>query len=331
MPHLRIRLSRQGIRWALAAAILLSLISGGLVVLVPCWRQQAAIADLQAVVVPLPGYSFNVVRREYDEARHGDAVTLVPGGPKWIRDFGGERLMRVFDRVERIGLDKCQSADSIAQHLPRFAHLRSFHLWESDLTDFGLELVSQCTQLEVLFLGGSEFTDEGLKHIAQLPRLKSLYLANPRITDAGIAHLENVAELEEISLVQTPLTDEALETICKLKGLRALHIEGHGITDAGVAQIGLLPKLESLGFYGTALTDEGLLALKRLPGLRELWINNSAITDAGLVHLNELHTLQMLGISTRSLTPSGEAIDQLKRERPDLQVWYRASAPNRID
>lgn len=104
-------------------------------------RTQAATSDLRLVVIPRDGFSFHVVRQSFDATPRGDAVTLVPRGPKWLHNVVHERIMALFDRVERIGLTRTAVTGEVADHFPRFPHLKSLFLSNCELSNTAMEAV----------------------------------------------------------------------------------------------------------------------------------------------------------------------------------------------
>ncbi len=109
-----------------------------------------------------------------------------PPGPKWLRDLIG---IHYFDSVAAVLLvgpgvnDEC------------FAAIKRF------------------TDLEILSLFQTKVTDVGLEHLKGLTNLQRLYLNNTRVTDAGLEHLKGLTDLQRLDLMNTNVTDEGIKKL----------------------------------------------------------------------------------------------------------------------
>src|SRR5207247_2114243 len=94
---------------------------------IPVYRQQQAIREIEAL---------------------GGNVTIIEGGPDWLRVQVGDEWMKVLDDVVSVQLDS------------------------SRITDAGLVHLMSLTKLETLDLDNTQVTDAGLEHLTWLTRLK---------------------------------------------------------------------------------------------------------------------------------------------------------------
>jgi len=155
----------------LASAMAVLIVTGGLLVGIPAYRQQIAVAEIERL-------SGNV------EAR--------PRGPKWMRDLIGEKRMLAFDEVIEVKLRDTRAIDGTLVYVGRLAGLQRLWLANTRLTDAGLLHLISLTSLQELSLAETSVTDAGLLQLRALPRLRWLYLGKTQITSAGAAELERV-------------------------------------------------------------------------------------------------------------------------------------------
>ena len=88
-------------------------------------------------------------------------------------------------------------------------------LWNTKVTDAGLEHLRGLTKLRTLYLSEIQVTDVGLQHLESLTGLCSLFLSSTMITDAGLEHLEGLTEMTLLDLSNTRITDEGLAELKK--------------------------------------------------------------------------------------------------------------------
>ncbi len=142
-------------------------------------------------------------------------------------------------------------------HLRGLTKLRTLVLWETRVSDAGLEHLESLQQLESLALSGPGLTDAGLMRLGRLAKLQWLGLGGARATDAGLIYLEN------------------------LKELRHLNLDNTLVTDAGLQRLIRLPQLNDLRLNGTAVTNDGLERLQGPTLLKELHLRNTNVSAAG--------------------------------------------------
>jgi hypothetical protein len=85
-------------------------------------------------------------------------------------------------------------------------------LGRTDVTDRGLNLVSEMQHLTRLHLDHTGVTDAGLAHIRDLPHLEYINLYGTEVTDAGLDHLATVPKLSKVYLWQTNATAAGVES-----------------------------------------------------------------------------------------------------------------------
>ncbi len=111
--------------------------------------------------------------------------------------------------------------------------------------------------------------------------------------------------------------DDDVEKLRALSAVKFVMLEGDRYTDNALVRLEACPDLEYVHLLCPGVTDAGLSSLEKLPKLQglALWANDK-ITDRGIAGLKKLHSLK----SISGANISDEAIDDLKRAFPNLQV-----------
>ena len=88
--------------------------------------------------------------------------------------------------------------------------LEELSLYQSAVTDEGMEIVSRMRTLHTVNLSGSKkIGDRGVMHLARMPRLKGLDLCESSVTVEGLQPLKGLKQLDYLFLLQTPAALEA--------------------------------------------------------------------------------------------------------------------------
>ena len=185
----------------LLACFLVTLLVVGLTVWVPYQRTQSVIREFERI---------------------GCEVVTEHGGPEWLREWIGNKRMKMFNKVVSLKLSRGPVSDADLEHLKRLTNLRYLTLGETQVTDAGLEHLKRLTNLHYLTIGNLQVSDAGLKHLKELPNLAELSLDGTLVSDAGLEHLEEMTNLQSVWLRNTQVTDDGVK---KLKNALGDHLE----------------------------------------------------------------------------------------------------------
>jgi len=176
--------------WFAVPAVVLVIAGIGLRVVIPAYRQRSAVREITACTV---------------------RTQVHPFGPKWLRDALGKDLMSAVDEVYSIDFmpnfarlprthplvwspipDGPIANDDTLSALRSLPGLKRVSLYCTNITDGGIEHVSQLGNLEDLTLSGTDVSDRGLLLLKRLKHLKQLRVKSTRVTDTGVAELQQV-------------------------------------------------------------------------------------------------------------------------------------------
>ena len=134
-----------------------------------------------------------------------------PSQPHWLRKLFGEDY---FANVVEVILDSSAATDATLDHFqyltPNYASCIS---GGSRVGDGGSGRVRDCTHLVTLYLYDTEITDAGLENLEGMKDLEILYLTKTQVTDAGIDHLARLTNLEAVSVGCTHVTPEGIQRL----------------------------------------------------------------------------------------------------------------------
>ncbi|KAG6771359.1 hypothetical protein POTOM_022710 [Populus tomentosa] len=142
--------------------------------------------------------------------------------------------------------------------------LLSVDLSDSDVTDAGLGLLKDCSNLQAIALNYcNNISDHGLKHLSGLTNVTSLSLKK-----------------------SCSVTAEGMRAFSTLLNLENLDMERCSGIHGGLVHLKGLKKLESLNISCCkCITDMDMKAISGLTNLKELQISNSNVTDVGVSYL----------------------------------------------
>jgi hypothetical protein len=143
--------------------------SSGLRIVVPIYRQEMAIRELNAAGV------YRLTNKR---------------GPEWLRRWMGTKRMRGYDDVFSVELTGGGADDRLVANFSALKNLNRVTLKKALVTDAGLAQLTGIASLETLEIESPRITDAGLLHLKKLPNLHTLDVRGARVTDAGLAELE---------------------------------------------------------------------------------------------------------------------------------------------
>jgi internalin A len=154
------------------------------------------------------------------------------------------------------------------------------------LTAVGLKKLGPVlSQLELLNLYQTGMTDEGMDCFDACRKLKTLSLGIPNVGDAGFMHFRNLESLEKLIISGSNVTDEGLSALRGLKNLKVLSLAGTRIAGPGLASLEHLDQLETLTLVESKLTDEGLDSIRKMKGLKLATIGGTHVTPEAIARL----------------------------------------------
>lgn len=161
-----------------------------------------------------------------------------------------------------------------------------------------LEPIRNLTGLRILTLYDTGVTDKGMEYLRSLRSLKALELAESSVTSQGLTVLLDLPALEHLDFQKYEVTDAALKQVALHPNLRWLKIATGKIWGPGLAELAKMPRLERLCLMGeTGLTDQHVRHLEGLTHLKSLTLWGSAcnsLTDASLASIGKLKELEEL-------------------------------------
>jgi hypothetical protein len=174
------------------------------------------------------------------------------------------------------------------QNLP----LLALELAEVELTDKGLERVSQVSSLLRLDLEGTKVTDGGIAKLRRLAHLVTLRLDATRVTDAGLTPLVGLPALENLMVGQTSITDKGLAEIAKMRNLIYLNVHGTRVSHEGIKHLVDLKYLGRLSLAFTGVSDRDIEPLAQMKNIEILDLRGTAITERSLLVLDKMPHLR---------------------------------------
>ncbi len=172
--------------WTGLAAVVLTIVAGGLWIGVPIYRQRVAIREIE---------------------RAGGNVVYMESGQDWLFRWLGDDGMSGLAEVAGVSLSETEFIDADLESIRVLNRIRRLNLRSTRVTDAGCRHLEVLVSLQELNLDDTKVSDAGLPHLERLKRLEYLSLERTRLTDEGLGRLKGLPHLRELSLRETKATD----------------------------------------------------------------------------------------------------------------------------
>jgi hypothetical protein len=149
-----------------------------------------------------------------------------------------------------------QLRDEAAEALAAFPMLKSLMLFQTRITDKGMEKLCRLSKLETLTVGSPHITSASFDHVVKLKRLTALGTWIWKIDDDDIQKLSQMPQLTNLDLL-TNLSDQSVPHVTALGQIERLRLRGEGVTDACVPHLLRLTRLEWLDLSDTSINKLG--------------------------------------------------------------------------
>jgi len=165
-----------------------------------------------------------------------------------------------------------------------------------------------------------EITDADVKLLSRLTDLQSLELVHTRVTDVGLSYLRGLTRLRELELfVCYSITDAGMRQVSELRNLEVLSLTYNHVTDAGLKQLKGLTKLRELDLTATKISDPELEHLQGLSRLEILALPvNEKISNNCFQYLKAFSHLRRIILDRTEVTEEG--IAAFRKDRPSVFI-----------
>jgi hypothetical protein len=143
-------------------------------------------------------------------------------------------------------------------------------LYQTQITDDGVEALCELSQLETLVVSSPHITSATFDHVAKLQHLEHLGTWAWSINDADFTKLSEMPNLVSLGL-QTNLTNASVPHLLQFKGLEKLTLRGDEITEDSVRHLCTMRKLTWLNLRSTSIpknSEAAALLKQSLPVCR---------------------------------------------------------------
>jgi hypothetical protein len=251
---------------------------------------------------------------------------------KDLEGFHTDRTPRKQDLAAIAGIKSLKAIpyrindDDLLGDVATFSSLDSLALETQDVTDAGIDKITQMDSLRTIYLSETGISAKGIKGLEGMPNLHTIYIDfGINVNDQAVKIVADSQKIRYLFLgnsnrAPSKITDACLESIAGLVNLEDLSLGYVPITDVGVKYLLKAKKLRRLDLSGTRITDAALVDLVDLTSLETLHIRScEKLTDVGLLQLGKHGGLKQVFVSRgRGISESG--INELKKTRPDLLV-----------
>jgi len=148
--------------------------------------------------------------------------------------------------IKELSLDRSSSTDAGMKHLQGLVGLETLTFGSTAVGDEGMKSLMGVKNLRWLEIGGHRrLTNAGLAVVRDLTQLQRLYLHRTRVTDAGLTHLDQLTEMRT-SMLPKGITDAGIEHLKGMTKLTFLEATDSPIMARGISVLRGLKHLDSL-------------------------------------------------------------------------------------
>ncbi len=144
------------------------------------------------------------------------------------------RLNLIYTNIKGPGLGYCRNMRFL-ERLDLGANV--------DLGDAAMNFLKPMASLEMLRLWDTKVSDAGLESLVELKRLRWLYLSGTAISDSGGAVLKKMTFLRGLDLRATRVTDRMMRQLASLENLEWLDMSDTRVDGSGLAYLTGLKRL----------------------------------------------------------------------------------------
>lgn len=140
-------------------------------------------------------------------------------------------------------------------------HIVSLEIYNTNLTDADLRVISSFATLERLTITGSSL-NTGLADVRDLRELKYLTLVSPAINSSALIEVASLPNLKELHIECDQLNDADLTELCRNTSVPHLRFDSKGVTDQSLPAIQANTTLQSISIRGSKITRQAASELQ---------------------------------------------------------------------
>ena len=203
-------------------------------------------------------------------------------------------------------------------------------LWDTQVSDKGVQYLKLASRLREVTLQGQQFTDKAMRSLSSCHSLASICVfCSSQISDKGFLELSNL-NLLALSVQNAAITGKTLaRSINRWDSMWSLSLDETHIDDRYIEDLFRLPKLtlfsasmtnldfhllercgenrlELLYLDGTRIDSESVSRIvARFPRLRNLFLANTQVSDTSIAEIAKLQALESLRVSGSRISDQG--------------------------
>lgn len=206
--------------------------------------------------------------------------------------------------LQELQIQNCNLDDVTVMELRNMRQLRTLGLFDTDITDAGLETLKGNKDLQHLTLKYAyDWEGESSQHF---PNLRKLSLDRVGLNDKGILQISRLPKLLELQVVHSDyLSAGSWACLRDSPDLRVLVIKQCPLDDYGVAGIARCLTIEKLTINEAQISDWAIDQISRMPNLKSLVVIDleGNLTEESVKLLTSLHHPPQVEIVLSHISP----------------------------
>lgn len=247
------------------------------------------------------------LRNAYPDKCRLTVVDLYEIAPQTLPDEFSTALAKL-PFLTGLRFDKAQLTDSGLEKLTQCAGLTRLHFSCQQLSEKSLIRLGEFKNLQSLEL--TEIRDAHVTKFPQLPTVTRVVLDGSQLSSTGLKVLKKMPRVQQLVLRGIKLDDSAVAVLGSMQSVVSLDLEGVTVDPLAMRKIVGPKRLMALRLASEDFTDEHLAQLRSFTSLSLMALKDTAVTDQGLESLATLPKLASLKIVGGKITGTGFEVEK---------------------
>ena len=196
-----------------------------------------------------------------------------------------------------------------------------------------LAFLSDCPDIQMLYMENAIFTRDDIEQILKLPNLQRLDIRNSHLPQGTLNLFTSHPKLTHLTLIECQLEDQDLKDITPNERIDYLNLSYNKLEGHTLTELAALKGLQQLDLAGNSFERRAIQTLPQLPALKQLNVAHSLIDSIDALALASIPTLEILnltdcGFVIVSSERSNIVLDEdgteqsLNRNNPQLKILW---------
>lgn len=147
--------------------------------------------------------------------------------------------------------------------LKEIDNITVLHFCECPISKKGIKYLTSLKKLRVLTLHKTNLTDDGLQMISQnFLKLEKLEINNTNVSSEGFRYISKLSKLQDLELRSTKIDNKSIQYLCELNNLGYLGLSSTKISNDSIPYLKQFRAIKVMFIINTQISKEGYLSIQ---------------------------------------------------------------------